>query len=91
MVSDAAARSTQNAHSSLMHALMVCSLHTSCFMSRACRLPPCPLHRQVAPSIGCMYFLFEVFMAQSVKLPQLNLRLPQQAAPQAAVADAASA
>jgi len=38
-----------------------------------------------------MYFLFEVFMAQSVKLPQLNLQLPQQAAPQAAAAaDAAS-
>lgn len=70
---------------------MVCSLRTFCFMSRACRLPPRPLHRQVAPSIGCMYFLFEVFMAQSVKLPQLNLQLPQQAAPQAAAAaDAAS-
>jgi hypothetical protein len=40
-----------------------------------------------------MYFLFEVFMAQSARLPQLNLRLPQQAAvaePQAAAADTAS-
>lgn len=28
-----------------------------------------------------MYFLFEVFMNHSARLPQLNLRLPQQAAP----------
>jgi solute carrier family 25 phosphate transporter 23/24/25/41 len=52
-----------------------------------------PSYLKVAPSIGCMYFLFEVFMAQSARLPQLNLRLPQQAAvaePQAAAADTAS-
>lgn len=59
-----------------------------------CRLQPlrvCPL--QVAPSIGCMYFLFEVFMAHSARLPPLNLRLPQpvqQAAPEAAAPAVAS-
>lgn len=54
-------------------------------------LPRAPLSfapLQVAPSIGCMYFLFEVFMNHSARLPQLNLRLPQQAAPKETVAAA---